>query len=482
MVTSYTTPPQFAPAKSDIWVNQLTNNIDSALRSSILLTLTNATDGQVLTISWGVQSLTFTFKTSPNTSGVQMQAKGALSLADWLFSIQRDLNLNAEISTVFLVELISNDIKLTYKDYDNTAIGATTTATGTIAVTQQTTAGYLKKNLSAFMRAALGETIYADFNTPYAITDRRAHFNLRSIFRRLMPFIPSSSMFAYHATTVAEACTNFVLRYRLFVADRYSVTNTALPTTEKLEDHGGDYHTVYASELSAIVGDVIALNPTYTRIVTPTQPNFIYFMATFPITTLTVRAIITKKDNTTVTVDRTLSTLIKGDAFAVKAGLTQLWNGDYNSVKSYEVQLRNGSTVAYSAVYSISEKCYKDVINVLVETPNGGFETLALRGSAITSLNAERDAAQITRSQLYTNQTGDIVEYSKTSQREWRIRTTLIENTEYPIYKALLTGVLYIINPDNTLEKVLLDNKKFDFDKISQSFDLTFKSAVVIDY
>lgn len=482
MIIGDSLPPYAVASHTDTWVGQQTDLIDLATRSTITLVLTDSADGDILTVSWGVKSITFTFiLTGMDNSGLKLYSRDGATVADWCTSTITDLNRNADLTAVFLVSRVSNDIILTYKDYDATVIACTTDASIVTTVDQNTLiSGNTVPNLTSLLRVVSGETILADYRIPYNYMTSWAYFNLRSSFRSVAPFVPTTAAFEYHASNIADLSTA-VLPYALSGADAYSATPTELPKTERLTIHG-DYIAVRAHELPSAGTYGRLLHPNFTRIVTPTQTNFVYLFCDADIATVTARIVITHINGTTTTIDYTKTALVEGESYAFRSGLPQIYSGDETTVKSYTYTLyRNsgGLTSIGSITYQVDQKCYTDVLTVLVEMPYGGLETLALCGKMTPSVNISKEEAQTSRNQEWTIETGDVTEFGKQTRDEYRIITRLVSSSEYTAYEALLTGELWLIQTGNVLEKVNIGNGKFDFVPRNQAFDIQLKSATV---
>lgn len=482
MIISDSLPAYAVPSHADTWVGQRTDLITLATRSTITLVLTSSVAGNTITFFWGARSIKFTFvDTGMDNSGLKLYSIGASTIADWCTSTMIDLLRNADLTAIFKVERIVNDIKLTFLSYDTTAVSATTTASIAITTVQNVNpSGATKPNLTSLLRVTANSAILADYRTPYNFMTQWAYFNLRSAFRTVAPFVPGTAAFAYSASVIADLSTA-VLPFSLSGADVYSDTTASLPHTERLTLHG-DYMAVRSHGLPTAGTYARLLIPNYTRVVVPTQPNFVYILCDNDIAGVLVRAILTHKNGTTTTIDYGISGLQKGESYAFRSGLPQIYAGDAADIVSYTYTIYyNTTTLVQIGVvsYEVDQKCHTKVLTLLVETSQGGLETLALCGKDTPSLTIAKEEAQLMRDQTWTSQSGDMSEFGKQARDEHRLITRLVREAEYPIYEALLEGELWLINSGNTLEKVNLGNTKFDFSIRNQAFDISLKSAII---
>ena len=97
-----------------------------------------------ITIPWNSNEVTFTFKASPDDSGIQLSLKGALAWDEWLDLLIEELSANYSINEYFTITSAYpalNAIWLTKKEAGKDLLMGTTSKTGTIVISLDGSSG-----------------------------------------------------------------------------------------------------------------------------------------------------------------------------------------------------------------------------------------------------------------------------------------------------------------------------------------------------
>ena len=202
-----------------------------------------------ITLTWGTISITFTFNTTPDTSGYQLPLQGASTLTAYVSDIEDKLNLNTEFAQYFTISNLGSTLVVSPSSEAQHAASHTDNASNiTITVTQTSNASY-EQNLSVVLSVQKHEQSVSGawINPPIVhslpITKgNSANFDLSTDFD-LKPHLPPANSLNSAGTIYADAIDCYQ-KFRLAYGNKFGSTPTTqqltrTTTAEYIALHGG---------------------------------------------------------------------------------------------------------------------------------------------------------------------------------------------------------------------------------------------------
>ena len=469
-VTLIQSPPHIAYSRRKIAVVVETDRVDPSHQATVLFAFSGngATDGEAFTLRWAGNTVVFTFKTTPDASGLQLPIwDGAGRLLDYIGNLATALRQHYLILEAWTVTIGVDTLLLTAKSNDAvspTIIGNLTNVTITPTAAPSP---YLDVNLSAYVRAIdyTGTPMGAPFNVPYNAETRRAEFDLQSAFSHLKPHVPLARTLnpaqPFRSETASDAFNWYSFRY----ADK-----SGFPPTPQKMAASDDMIAVYGTAKDFPTDPknrAVALHPTPTirKQVGLKQPDYAYIL---PLQTW-FKAFI----EVTLYLDNGQTLLYfpeNGARFQIGQDILLLFRTGFHQLKldnlttppktriaAYDWRLMHDNTANPSATeplteivamrYDVDYQTAERDMYLLLDNGLGGMETLRLRGAI-----REKYTVEMTEIENYDGSRDTFAEeVTQTSE----VTTAVMPTTMARYYRQLLRGQLW-----------LCDVKKYRFIKV----------------
>jgi hypothetical protein len=393
-------PPRISFNQQEMLVKISTDRIDYNNQAKVSLAFSsqnNPAEGDVLTISWGLNTVVFTFKNTMT---------GALDLpvfnptqgfyAAYLMSIAERIGSHSLIIQDWAVGLTGQNIRLISKLSGAIIPIVSSTSSAITATATVATALYLVENLSAYLHCTdiFGVIFGAALNVPYDTKTQVADFDIQTIFADLQPHLPLGSSMAYDAQFRYEVAQKSIKAYRFQYADK-----SGTPPKPQNPKQSDVHYAVFGNAAKFPESDFAVVChpiPTIRKQLGLRQPEFgyVYIMQDFP--ECFVELTLYLDDGTTL-----LWLPNGGERFYLTKDLCGIFQTGYAQlalealnlplrIVAYDWRLMHDNNLLHNAPTRFSELAalrydvdYQTAINdihIIFDNGMGGMETLRLRG------------------------------------------------------------------------------------------------------
>lgn len=393
-VTVNTYPPAVVPAGNPVLVQLESDNQFSAAgvacRRSINLTGTTAADDTIV-FTWGDNELTFTFKATPDDSGLQLTAGGTVA------TLVSELGANYLLSNAFMIYAVQNAVvcvaRATGSDYDLdidisdcAAFAAGVIDTDPVDATEQANFGLFLSVYKSVNGTKLGE----DLQTP-DLTGKST-FNIADYL--LDEISPSVT----YPLTAATKKTSMVLTYVMRYAERYGTIAAVRQLTTSDPFYAiaarvpgwkeSEWLQSSDSWWTRLQYEKFFLSWSPDRRVTRVQPERLYFFVWNALTTAQLDVIATMyfTDGTTQEGTKTIASASQYEIYEIPCGYAELGLGTYETggkvCDYYTVHVEvhsNGLVVSETKRFNLEDTSDYDRYFVF-RNSLGGYDTIRATG------------------------------------------------------------------------------------------------------
>ena len=471
-------PPRIAYSRRAVPMLLKTDRIDPARRATIVLTFQNENtqEGEKITLKWLGNTVVFTFKTTPNSSGIELPTfdhnrffddylTDVARLIRQHFLIADDFNVYQQPNTIRLVAKSTAPMELTV---NATLQSATVTASSPISVALDT-------NLSAYARVIDGtETpIGAPFNVPYDLETSEAAFDLQSVFSHLQPHLPLPESLDPLSNYHFEIGYQSFMSYRVRFSDK-----SGAPPTPQLAAVSDEYFALYGTAETFPTTSTIAVEchatPTIRKQVSAAQPDYLYLWSLLDLPYCFVELTV-YLDNGRVAIylpnNGTRFFLGRDTLPFFRTGFTQLGLDSINiangrRIVAYDFRIIHDNSLFLNATsprteiavrrYDVDYHAADKDLYLLFDNGLGGMETLRLRGSM-----REKYTVEMTETEGFD---GEKTTYGEEITATYDITTDVMPTNAARHYRQLLRGKLWLCDVKNKqFKKVVRITKDIEF-------------------
>lgn len=480
------------------------NNLYSTSKSiefSYLQIIGEIAINDTLSFTFGGNTLVFTAVATPDNSGLQIRANiTQLNAAESVAVLVEDLNKNFILNSNYYISpllALGNDyIIISSKpinSFHNLTIANTSQAIN-LQVILNGQAAVVRPNFN-FIIEVLIEKVYNSGVFTKVISSELtpnssqvAEFDFSSIINNY----PTTSLPTIGSPTILLG-NNMIKRWRYRYGERYGTTPVVYSMTESADFfviNGGFKKEIAAQKnfLSSFIAQDFSFltNGPDHKIITTTQPEFLYYLANFASTSLTLRVKFYYKDETNSTSQITTTTsvnlnniyIIPVDYSLVSVAIDILKDLDY-----YEVYLTNqnntivSKTIKYTVVAENSNSRY-----FFFKNEFGAIETIHFDGESSEGIEVSKKYFNRYLGKNYSLQDFESVSNSITSKDTYTINTGIKTIAEMDHLKEFLNspetfelknGVLYPIQLD-VKNISLYNNSEKDLPNITLKYSSAF--------
>jgi hypothetical protein len=501
-------PPTIALSHELMQVTVATNLVTAArARVDITLSASGPAADQVWTLGWLGKYIQFTFKSQPNSSGIQLPIADpsvGVTVA-YVHQLAESLMRHEWVSEQFTVETrftMGFKIALISRFDQSLTIVSVSPISNFAVVVSNVASPYLQPNLTALVKviSRKGREI-AKLSGNYQVVqaadkqsyEGQATFDIGALFD-LAPHLPDVPSFTPSVSFTHGIAFRAYCQYFLRYADKFGTTPVAesLRRTSPLFAILGGRSVASTLPFVANTKGIYRCHLPKTQIVTRHQATWFYFFATKQYNRTVINVRLKFADGTIIDVWSGVVHQIRANKlYYYRTGFEQLnipqtaafFNLDPNAIVSYEWQLIDelSRDVYITQRYDL-EDCRHDSLYLACSNGFGGIDSLHVKGGY--TLKSEVDRTLIRRTDTAANANpsiGAIVATDATIQQVWEIQTGLVTPQYADELRQLLLGDVWLIdNKNKRFLKLVADTKSMETRPKNGNMvalNLVFKSA-----
>ena len=454
-----------------------------------------------LTFTFGGNTLVFTAVATPDNSGLQIRAHTTqLNAPEAVAVLIEDLNKNFILNSNYTISpwlVVGNNAILIINKPLNTSHNLTITNSSQAinsAIISNGQAAIVRPNFNFIIEVLIEEVFNSGLFTKVISSEltpnssQVAEFDFSSIINNY----PTTSLPIIGTTNISSG-NNMIKRWRYRYGERYGTTPVVYSMTESADFfvvNGGFKKEIAAQKTflaSFIVQDQSFLtNSPADKIITTTQPEFLYYLANFASTSLTLRVKFYYKDETDSTsqiitalgINLNNIYIIPVNYSLVSVAIDILKDLDY-----YEVYLTNqnntvvSKTIKYTVVAENSKSRY-----FFFKNEFGAIETIHFDGESSEGIEVTKKYFDRYLEKNYSLQDFESVSYSITSKDTYTVNSGIKTIAEMDHLKEFLNspetfelknGVLYPIQLD-VKNISLYNNSEKDLPNVTLKYSSAF--------
>ncbi len=459
--TLVTAPPSRAFSDNPIWVRIETDeSVTGAATLKLEFSGSGPASGNTLRIQWAGNDLLFTVSATNGETALDLPVKGAETLAEYAALVAARFYENEVINTYFRAELLGTSVTLVQRLLEPVDITATSSLANTTVtvtdVTTLTTPDALRALLQVWSDTGslATDTLLLSQHAPYPLPDTVVALDIRAAFASLGPVIPSEGTInpIIPPTTQPFAqASGAYTRYYLRHGDKSGIPAVAQGLTRS-----STYTAVYGHQSAESLH--LVTNPlrhayarrdkaTFVKPVTPTQPDWLYWVAPSGVTSVYIQCTIYWSDGTELAYNpwgTTGVTVVPGEMYWFPSGFRQnklhtVAPGGGTDPDAYatgfRTQIRRTDGGLLIGEHGITHTLYQgpdwDAFYLLFDNGVGGMETVAMRGKYNDKYKTTSEEHVRNRQYGWTVQQGDFGAFAHEGRSEWEVNTGWLSDNYY---------------------------------------------------
>ena len=492
-----------APAYNDIFVKLQTNNYvtTAGVAATQILQFTgNPSDGETLTITFQDNAIVFTFKTIPDTSGLQLPINGgALSLINYVTNVLVPALLaNYTLAQYFYLTAPTGTTTVsTTLTAKNTGTAYTPTVTNTMAHFSLSTAvagvnQAVRPDFKILCDVYLAGTPYGTKIAALEATPDTGNNAVFEFSRQLLAQLGANKPGL--GETSSQPCPDMRKKYFLQYMEQYSGAIQKMTTgssfyavNSKLEFELFPGNTFYIDHFYGTSPDLdrnFFTNQPRTKKISPLQPEWLYWYHDASGGNLKLYADITYTDGTTTTANVILDAAATADTiYRIPVGLQNnpaiaAVDGT-KTIASYIVYAQSVTSTMFSEkfTYTVDYAVYRNRNFFLFRNLLGGYDTLWCRGDVSEGRNYGFTEYDPILNYDYAAADPGIKQQITDNLRGWNFNTGWLTLPQQQNLEEFFSSPerLLLLDPDNYISINMDETNIITRDTSTAKFAYTFK-------